>query len=377
MESKKGRFFLFCTVLLYIIVIRNFMKRAAIIVAFCLLAVTLLACERQAPAQPQVPSATNTTPPAVASPQRQPFKGIYGMKGVGIELPQSDFIDMKNAGIDILSTEWGMEEDVAKTRKFLDQAQAAGLKVVMDGGFSYTAWGFTDDDWDRLPRGKLPVWQKKRVQDWVAALKDHPAICAWDISNEFGENLPDGADVPGSGWPKGRITTEQLKQARADVLAIDPGRPIHVRMYAGWDDEKMPSHVKSMLEARIADSISLNLYSNYLEHGKLEWPTVIPDMGVAYVSQIKKLSPRSAVWLSIGVFEEAGTFQKPKVAEVNRDMSAAGKIPGLDGITFFCWGPVDEWDSANHWYLPKNGTDLWTAIKDYMSASREPGIQGK
>jgi len=64
---------------------------------------------------------------------------VFSMKGVGIDLLQSDFIEMKNAGIEILSTEWGMKEDPGKTRAFLDQAQAAGLKVVMDGGFSHTA----------------------------------------------------------------------------------------------------------------------------------------------------------------------------------------------------------------------------------------------
>lgn len=293
------------------------------------------------------------------------------MKGVGIKLPQSDFVDMKNAGIEILSTEWGMEEDVADARKFLDQAQAAGLKVVMDGGFSYTAWGFTDDDWDKLPKGKLPVWQKQRVQDWVGALKDHPAIYAWDISNEFGENLPDGSDVPGSGWPKGRITTEQLKQARADVLAVDPGRLIHARTYAGWDKGKMPAHVKALLENKIADTLSLNLYSNYLDKGRLEWPTVIQDMGAYYVNDIKKIAPNTVVWLSIGTFEEAGSFQRPTTADLIRDLTYAGQIPGLDGITFFCWGPVSQWDETNTWYLPQTGADLWAVIKQYITDSNK------
>jgi hypothetical protein len=315
------------------------------------------------PSQPPV-----STTPVIPPPKVPYFKGIYGMKGVGIKLPQSDFVDMKNAGIDILATEWGMEENVADARKFLDQAQAAGLKVVMDGGFSYTAWGFTDDDWDKLPKGKLPVWQKQRVQDWINALKDHPAIYAWDISNEFGENLPDGSDIPGSGWPKGRITTEQLRQARADVLAVDPGRPIHARTYAGWDKGKMPAHVKALLENKIADIISLNLYSNYLDKGKLEWPTVIQDMGAYYVEDIKKTDPGVVVWLSIGAFEEVGSFQRPVPEDVSRDLKYAGQIPGLDGITFFCWGPVNQWDITNTWYLPQTGADLWAVIKQYTVA---------
>jgi len=53
----------------------------------------------------------------------------------------------------------GMERDVARVRVFLDRANAAGLQVVMDGRLQHTAWGFTDNDWDKLPIGKLPVWQ--------------------------------------------------------------------------------------------------------------------------------------------------------------------------------------------------------------------------
>jgi hypothetical protein len=290
---------------------------------------------------------------------------IYTMKGVGIDLPQSDFENMRKAGITILATEWGMEESVEKARAFLDQAEKAGLKVVMDGGFSSTAWGFTVEDWDNLPRGKHPVWQKERVQTWIRALQDHPAIYAWDISNEFGENLPSGAGITGSDWPKGRLTTEQLIKARADVLEVDKSRPVHVRMY-GWDVENMQPHVKAMLTNRIADIISLNLYSNYLDKGKLQWPDVIQDAGQYYVDNIKALSPGTVVWISVAAFEYPKLFQKPTLAGLDRDLKHVSLIRNLDGISFFCWGPVNQWDSKGNWYLPKTGTDIWDMIKRYM-----------
>jgi hypothetical protein len=342
------------------------MRRTILAVSVALILST--GCLSNVSPSPQPPV---SQPPVSQPPSQAAVRLTYTMKGVGIELPQSDFVDMKKAGIEILATEWGMEEDVTRVRAFLDQAQAAGLKVVMDGGFSYMAWGFTDDDWDRLPRGKVPVWQKQRVQDWVNALKDHPAIYAWDISNEFGENLPDGAGIPNSGWPKGMITIDQLKQVRADVLAADPTRPIHARMY-GWDVGKMPAHVKSLLENKIADIISLNLYSNYLSHGKLEWPTVIQDAGAYFVENIKKIAPSTVVWLSVATFEYPGEFQRPTLAELNRDLNYAGGIPGLDGISLFCWGPVNEWDEKGDWYLPKTGADLWAAVKQYIASSRIP-----
>lgn len=290
---------------------------------------------------------------------------VYTMKGVGIDLPQSDFNEMKEAGITILGTEWGMEESVIKARSFLDKAAKAGLKVVMDGGFSYTAWGFSDGDWDDLPRGKHPVWQKERVQNWIKALKDHPAIYAWDISNEFGENLPSGAGVSGSDWPKGRLTIEQLKQARADVLEVDSTRPIHVRMY-GWDVGKMQSYYKDVLSCHVADIISLNLYSNYLDRGKLEWPDVIQDAGQYYVDNIQQLSPGTVIWLSVAAFEYPQTFQRPTVAELKRDLRYTTLIDNLDGISYFCWGPVNQWDETCNWYLPVSGAEIWDIIKSYM-----------
>ncbi len=324
----------------------------------CLFNLAALAGCYDSGAFPQTLAGENTTLPA--NPAM-----IYTMKGVGITLPQSDFDEMREAGITILATEWGMEESVEKARAFLDQADKAGLKVVMDGGFSYTAWGFTDDDWDRLPKGKHPVWQKDRVQAWVRALKDHPAIYAWDISNEFGENLPSGAGMPGSDWPKGRLTSDQLRKARADVLEADPSRPVHLRMY-GWDMGSMPAHYQAVLAGQIADIISLNLYSNYLSKGKLQWRDVMQDAAAYYVQNIKKLSPDTEVWVSVAAFEYPGLFQRPTPAGLQRDLKYVSSIRQLDGVSFFCWGPVNQWDETCDWYLPRTGADLWDAIKRYM-----------
>jgi len=295
-------------------------------------------------------------------PVEKPPDRVFSMKGVGIDIPQQDFTDMKNAGISVLATEWGMEQSTEKAREFLDKAHKAGLKVVMDGGFSYTAWGFNDDDWEQLPEGKRPVWQKERIQAWIRALKDHPAIYAWDISNEFGENLPSGVAAVNSSWPESMITTDQLKQARADVLAVDDTRPIHARMY-GWDVDKMPPHVQAMLENKIADLISLNLYSNYLDKVQLQWPTVIADAGEYFVESIKQKAPGTKVWISLSAFEYPNIFQRPTAAELERDIIGSLKISGLDGISFFCWGPVDQWDSKSNWYLPQSGADLWQVIR--------------
>jgi len=285
---------------------------------------------------------------------------IVIMKGVGIHIPQEDFINMKKAGIDILTTEWGMEEDIKKVEMFLDNANDAGLKVVLDGGFSHTAWGFTDDDFDNLPKGKLPTWQKDRVQNWIKTFKDHPAVFGWDICNEYGENLPSGVDAKNSQWPETAITLSQLKQARNDVLQIDPDKPILIRTYE-WESDEPPFGNHRPFEAGIAEIVMLNFYSNYLEHNKLQWPDVIEDVGSGCAKAIKEKDPHVKIWISVAAFEDKPSFQRPTVTSLTRDIREALKISNVDGIGFFEWGPPI--DDKHGWHLPETGPDLWEVIK--------------
>lgn len=291
-----------------------------------------------------------------------PAKQTFIMKGVDVDIPQADFVTMKKSGISILTTEWGMEVDINKTKAFLDRANSAGLKVVMDGGFTYPAWGFTDNDWDNLPAGKSPIWQKDRVQSWVKTFKDHPAVFGWDICNEYGENLPSGAQAKNSQWPRTAITLKQLKQARSDVLQIDPAKPILIRTYS-WDFNEPPFGNHRPFEAGIAEIVMLNLYSNYLENNNIQWPTVIQDAGAESVRIIKEKDPNAKVWLSIAAFEDEELFSKPTVASLTRDINETLKIPNIDGIGFFEWGPADI-GRGKVWYLPQTGADLWKVIQN-------------
>ena len=310
----------------------------------------------ETPVKPNIPDQPISTPPSK----------LVIMKGVDVSIPQKDFDEMAKAGINILTTEWGIEVGIDKAKAFLDKAEKARLKVVMDGGFTYTAWGFTDSDWDNLPFGKKPVWQKDLVQNWVKALKGHPSIYAWDICNEYGENLPSGPAANQSDWPNTAMTLAQLKQARNDVLQIDPGKPILIRTYS-WDLDQPPFDIRSTglrrpFEAGLAEIVSLNLYSNYLDNGKLQWPTVIEDVTAESVRIIKSKDPNIKVWLSLAAFEDNQSFQRPTTASLSRDINQVLKISAIDGISYFSWGPTDI-GKGKKWYLPETGADLWDVIK--------------
>jgi hypothetical protein len=335
-----------------------------IAIATLLLSLLTTACatpEQNKPVQNNGSQQSPVTPKNPVNHTNQ-IRRTFIMKGVGINIPANDFLMMKDAGITILTTEWGMEQSTDKVNAFLDKANVVGLKVVMDGGFSDSAWGFTEDDWDNLAKGKKPVWQKHRVQDWVRAFKNHPAVLAWDICNEYGENLPSGAHAKNSEWPQTAITLEQLKQARNDVREIDSSRPILVRTFE-WDLDEPPFGLHRPFEAGIAEIVMLNLYSNYLEKGRLQWPSVIEDVGEQCVKAVRTIDPNAKIWISISAFEQTGLFQKPTVTSLTRDIETTLGISNIDGIAFFAWGPTYAEPGNQPWYLPERGSDLWEAIK--------------
>jgi hypothetical protein len=155
---------------------------------------------------------------------------------------------------------------------------------------------------------------------------------------------------------------EQLRQARNDVIQIDPGKPIVIRAYS-WDLNERPFGKGKPYEAGIADILIFNQYSNYMENGKLQWPTVIEDSTADFARAIKAVDPRIKIWIAIAAFEEAGKFNKPTVEQLSRDIKKALTIPEIDALSFFEWGPSYPDSSGRSWYLPETGPELWDAIK--------------
>lgn len=283
------------------------------------------------------------------------------MKGVALQVSRQEMKDLRRAGITVLTTEWGMDEEVATARTFLDRAQAAGLKVVMDGGFSDAAWGY--DYAKGFSEDQPPVWQEATVKAWVSALKDHPAIFAWDISSEDGENFPNGAGSPL--WPeRSSLTIRQLRKARATVRAVDPKRPILIRMHY-WDPVPNPFGPGNWFADGIAEIVMLNLYTNFAEDRRTpNLPDMILESGQRHIDDVRRVDPDANIWIALAAFEaetEGGYFLRPKVADLRRDVRAARALSGISGIGFLEWGPQQH--AKPYWYLPRDGRDLWRTIQ--------------
>ena len=111
-----------------------------------------------------------------------------------------DFTGIKQAGFNITHS-YDFEHEgatVEKARAYLDAAQAAGVKVFMG-----------------IPRERFFARDWNAIQQWVAALMDHPALLVWYLMDE-----PEAT--------KWRLNPAMLRQLKDTVKAVDPFHPTAV-----------------------------------------------------------------------------------------------------------------------------------------------------
>jgi len=280
----------------------------------------------------------------------------YFMKNVCLDTTYDDMIKLKSGGIDIITTEWGVNSDWGEVKSFLDRAQKAGLKVVMDGGFSAGAWGYDWNDYSK--NNHRPEWNKELMQSWVKKFKDHKAVYAWDISNEFGENLPIFVNNVTIDYDSEfLLNLNDLKQAKRDILEIDSTKPILMRIHY-WDTENY--NLSKRYENDLVDIFMLNLYSNWVYSGDdLDYDSIISRDGNQYLKQIRQIDNDVEIWVSIAAFEQMPYFKKPSNENLIRDINSTYNLENISGIGFFGLGCKND----NHWYLFEDGLDLWDIIK--------------
>mgnify|MGYP001610870947 CR=1 FL=1 len=311
---------------------------------------------------PRVPlfqkEGTAPAPPGAVSSVSSTVSPIFwGMKLVNETVSDQELDELQALGLKVLSGEWGMSEaTAAEVLSLLSRVEARGMKLVInfsDGA----AWGYREDGSDS-PR-KKPVWQKRKIQRYLKKIYAHPGIYGYDISNEAGENLPNGERF--------RITLAQLQAAARDVRAIDPNRPILMRMHY-WDEEDGDFGARNPFAAGIADIVMLNLYSNYSEDRTTPLlPNMLEDSGQILVDKILAVDPNVRVWLSLAAFQEMPYFVKPSITDLVRDIDAALVITGIESIGFFGWGPERYPEEPPGWYLPRDGVDLLSVIQEFIS----------
>ncbi|MFN7088734.1 MAG: glycoside hydrolase family 2 TIM barrel-domain containing protein, partial [Candidatus Paceibacteria bacterium] len=269
-----------------------------------------------------------------------PNKLLKILKDVGepqyenLGLIEEDFFLIKNAGFDIIEGSFDICQDPADVKFFLDNAEKFGLKVIMNAGSGEGEWGYECDE--NYKPGQKPIWQKEKVRDWVLRWKNHPAVFAWDISNEAGANFPFGPARVKSGGnfeKEYALTLSQLQQAYKDVKSFDPEREIMIRMN-GWyfyDYKENFFRPGNPFGKDVADIVMINAYSNVEDY----YADFVYSVMNRAAEAILKIEPNTKIIAALGVWEEPPLWRKPKPEHLIYDYQEALKIDKLIGVAFF------------------------------------------
>ena len=275
-----------------------------------------------------------------------------------------DFAAIKRQGFNVVEGNFDICASDEDVQYFLDAANHARLKVILNAGAGEAEWGYPcDENFDPEMR---PTWLKDEVVAWVNKWKGHPALWGWDSSNEDGGTFPfsTGGTDPQPDWEmKYALSAAQLQQAYADVKTADPDHPILIRMN-GWyfyDYENDFFRPGNVFASGVADIVMVNAYSNVEDY----YSDFVTTVMTRSTNSISKIDPKVTMIVSLGVWNEPPIFVTPSVEELVADYKAAMKTQRLVGISFFKYGAQE----GEGWYLPdskRGDPKLWETIRTLM-----------
>lgn len=275
-------------------------------------------------------------------------------------LTENDFKLVKDAGVNLIESNFDICADKDDVAYFLDQAGKHNLKVIMPAGSGEAEWGYNCDQ-ENFPITQQPIWQRDLVQKWVKTWKDRPEIYAWDISNEAGSVFPNARilnDEDSSIPDVLYIDKDQLRLAYNDVKSADPSKPIMIRMN-GWfyyDTDKDFFKAGNPFQSGVADIVMINAYSNVSDY----YPDFVSTVTKRSVKAIKGISPNTKIIIALGAWQERPLWYMPTEEHLKSEISYLRKQDIL-GIGYFKYGA-----KGSEWYLPDSAIgapNLWEIIK--------------
>lgn len=312
------------------------------------------------------PKPSPTTPTKAIAKTTLPLKDMKFkmLKDVGeaymdhFGLTDQDFTKIREAGVSVIESNFDIcatDEDV---KYFLNQSHKNGLKVIMPAGSGEAEWGYACNQ-SQFPRDQAPSWQADRVKAWVNKWKGHPAIFAWDISNEAGSVFPNASwnnDENGKVPDALYLTASGLQQAYKDVKAVDPSRPVMIRMN-GWffyDFKSDFFRSGNPFAKDVADIVMVNAYSNVDEY----FGDFVATVMNRAISSINQIDPDTRFIVALGVWNEPPLWRLPSIGQFQSDITQLNRVETPIGISFFKYGAA-----GSEWYLPQNANSLWEEIK--------------
>lgn len=262
-------------------------------------------------------------------------------------LTENDFKLLRDAHITVIEGNFDICASVSDVTFFLNQSRKYGLKVILPAGSGEAEWGYGCDQ-DSYPKDQKPVWMKEAVIAWIDKWKNHPAVYAWDISNEAGSVFPNASwyneengTVPDADY----ITEKQLKMAYTDVKMADPTRPIMIRMN-GWffyDYEKDFFRAGNPFGKNVADIVMVNAYSNVDDHS----PQFVTTVSTRAKQALWKVDPEVKIVIALGAWKEEPLWLLPSKDQFLNDTKQVTTQSDIIGIAYFKYGAKNS-----EWYLP-------------------------
>ncbi|MBP6913678.1 MAG: hypothetical protein KBC00_03650 [Candidatus Levybacteria bacterium] len=269
------------------------------------------------------------------------------MENFGIT--DNDFSILKNAKVDIIEGNFDICEEEKDVLYFLDRAHQYNLKVILPAGAGEAEWGY-ECDLENYPEDQKPQWQSEKVTSFINKFKNHPALYAWDTSNEAGSVLPN-ADG------KHYLTLLQLQDSYKDVKNTDPNHPVLIRMN-GWffyDYTNNFFRQGNPFGKNVADIVMINAYSNVDDY----YPDFVTTVAQRSISEIEKIDKNIQFIIALGAWSEPPLWTFPSMENFDKDISQVKKLGTKIDIAFFKYGA-----NNSGWYLPQNAPFLWKKIKD-------------
>jgi hypothetical protein len=269
-------------------------------------------------------------------------------------LSSSDYRAIKASGTDIIGVNFDICASESDVLSLLEGAEDAGLTVIMPAGSGEAEWGYPCDG--EFADTLKPKWQKERVQEWVKKWAYHPAIFAWDISNEAGQNFPNAQRREDTWTQEGyALTLPQLQEAYADVKAADPTRPILARMN-GWffyDYDSNFFRTGNPYGKGVADIVMVNAYSNVEEF----FDDMVRTVANRTQTAVHSMNPNAKIIVAVGAWKESPMWYLPSVEHFNNDVLAAQSINDLLGVAVFKYGA-----EQSEWWMPRDAKELWSVL---------------
>lgn len=276
---------------------------------------------------------------------------LFMLKDVGepyldnFGLMRRDFEMMRSTGAGIIEGNFDICAGEKDVQFLLDEASLAGIKVILPAGSGEAEWGYECDR--EAKKDQKPKWEKEKVMHFVNRWKSHPALFAWDISNEGGGNFPN---------PQFPLTLAQLQQAYRDVKTADPDHPAMIRMN-GWyfyDYDSDFFRAGNPFGKDSADIVMVNAYSNVDEY----FQDFVATVSERARRSILSLDPDTEFIIALGAWEEPPLWKKPPLSQLQNDLESARKESPL-AIAFFKYGA-----KGADWWLPESFPELWKKLTD-------------